>query len=162
MAYEREKELPAYTMSHVICTSALIALVFLMQFSFMHVVDNMRTQMIKRELKEITDYVSDTLANLYFLVNSTGSSNVTVQKILSLPSDVSGSTFIINITSNENFAQSTYACIKGNSQINTFSWISPSLKVANQSETIESGARAVVAGCRRNLDLGVYVWIAYS
>jgi len=137
-------------------------MVFLMQFSFMYVVDNMRTEMTKRELKEITDYVSDTLANLYFLANSTNSSNVTLQKTLSLPSDVGGSTFIINITSNENFAQSTYAWIKGNSQINTSSWISPSLKIGNQSQTIESGGKTVVAGCRRYADLNVYVWIAYD
>jgi len=154
--------LPAYTISHVICTSALIALVFLMQFSFIYVVDNIRTEIVKRELKEITDYVSDTLANLYYLVNSTDSSNVTLQKILSLPSDVRSSTFVINITSNGDFAQYIYACIKGNSRINTSSWVPPSLKVGSQSQTIESGGKTVVAGCRRDLDSNVYVWIAYD
>jgi len=148
-------------MSHVICTSALIALVFLMQFSFMYVVDNMRTEMTKRELKEISDYVSDTLANLYFLTNSTNNSNVTLQKILSLPSAVGGSTFIINITANEDFAQSIYSCIKGNSRISTSSWIPPRLKIGNQSQTIESGGKTVVAGCRRDVDF-IYVWIAYD
>jgi len=149
-------------MSHLICTSALIALILLMQFSFTYVVDNMRTEMIRRELKEITDYVSDTLANLYFLANSTDSSSITLQKILSLPSDVEGSTFIINITSNEDFAQSIYAWIKGNSRIDVSSWVSPSLRVGNQSQTIESGGKTVVAGCRRGVDLDVYVWIAYD
>ncbi len=149
-------------MSHLICTSALIALILLMQFSFTYVVDNMRTEMIRRELKEITDYVSDTLANLYFLANSTDSSSITLQKILSLPSDVEGSTFIINITSNEDFAQSIYAWIKGNSRIDASSWVSPSLRVGNQSQTIESGGKTVVAGCRRGVDLDVYVWIAYD
>jgi len=149
-------------MSHVICTSALIVLVFLMQFSFMYVVDNMRTEMTKRELKEITDYVSDTLANLYFLVNFTDSSNVTLQKILSLPSDVRGLTFMIRITSKEDFVQSVYAYIKGDSRISTSSWIPPSLKVDNQSQTIESGGETVVAGCRRDVDSNVYAWIAYD
>lgn len=148
-------------MSHVICTSALIALVFLMQFSFMYVVDNMRTEMIKRELKEITDYVSDTLANLYFLVNSTGYSTVTLEKTLKLPSDVGGSTFIMNITLNGDFAQSIYAYIKSNPQVDVSSWILPSLKVENQT-SIESGRGTVVAGCRRDVDLNVYVWIAYD
>jgi len=149
-------------MSHVICTSALIALIFLMQTSFMHVVNNMKTEMIERELKEITDYVSDTLANLYFLANSTDSSNVTLQKTLSLPLDVGGSTFIVNITSNEDFAQAIYGCVKGNSQISTSSWISPSLKIGNQSQTIESGGKTVFAGCRRDVNLDIYVWIAYG
>jgi len=148
-------------MSHLICTSALIALILLMQFSFTYVVDNMRTEMIRRELKEITDYVSDTLANLYFLANSTDSS-ITLQKILSLPSDVEGSTFIINITSNEDFARYIYACIKSNSRIDASSWVSPSLRVGNQSQTIESGGKTVVAECRRDVDLNVYVWIAYD
>lgn len=159
---EREGELPSYTMSHVICTSALIGLVFVMQVSFMQVADNMRTEMFKRELKEIADYVSDTLANLYFLADSTDSSNVTLQKTLSLPSDVGGSIFVVNITSSEDFAQATYACIKGNPRINTLSWISPSLKIGNQSQAVESGGKTVVAGCRQDVDLNVYVWITYG
>jgi hypothetical protein len=153
--------LPAYTISHVIFTSALIALIFVMQFSFIYVVDNMKTEMIKRELKEITDYVSDTLANLYFLVNSTNYSNVALEKTLNLPSHVEDSTFVINITLDEGSAQSIYAYIKDNSLIGASSWILPGLKVENQT-LIESGGRTVVAGCRRGVDLNVYAWIAYA
>jgi len=153
--------LPAYTVSHVIFTSALIALIFLMQFSFIYVVDNMKMEMIKRELKEITDYVSDTLANLYFLLNSTNYSNVTLEKTLNLPSHVEDSTFVINITLDEGSAQSIYAYIKDNSRITASSWILPGLKVENQT-LIESGGRTVVAGCRLGVDLNVYAWIAYA
>ncbi len=148
-------------MSHIIFTSALIALIFLMQFSFTFVVDNMKTEMIKRELKEITDYVSDTLANLHFLVNSTNYSNVTLEKTLNLPSHVQDSIFIINITLNEGSAQSIYAYLKDNIQIDVSSWILPGLKVENPT-LIESGGRTVVAGCRRGVDLNVYAWIAYA
>jgi len=153
--------LPAYTISHVIFTSALIALIFVMQFSFIYVVDNMKTEMIKRELKEITDYVSDTLANLYFLVNSTNYSNVALEKTLNLPSHVEDSTFVINITLDEGSAQSVYAYLKDNSLIGASSWILPGLKVENQT-LIESGGRTVVAGCRWGVDLNVYAWIAYA
>lgn len=131
-----------------------------MQFSFVFVVDNMKTEMIKRELKEITDYVSDTLANLYFLVNSTNYSNVMLEKTLNLPSHVQDSFFVINITLNEGSAQSIYAYLKDNSRIDVSSWILPGLKVENQT-SIESGRGTVVAGCRRGVDLNVYVWLAY-
>jgi hypothetical protein len=153
--------LPAYTISHVIFASALITLIFVMQFSFIPIVDNMKTEMIKRELKEITDYVSDTLANLYFLVNSTNYSNVILEKTLNLPSHVENSIFIINITLDEGSAQSIYGCIKDNMQIDVSSWILPGLKVENQT-AIESGGKTVVAGCRRGVDLNVYVWLAYA
>ena len=153
--------MPAYTMSHIIFTSALIALIFLMQFSFTFVVDNMKTEMIKRELKEITDYVSDTLANLYFLVNSTNYGDVTLEKTLNLPSYVEHSVFVINITLDEGSAQSIYACIRDNSQIDVSSWIIPGLKVENPT-SIESGRGTVVAGCRRGVDLDVYAWLAYA
>ncbi len=148
-------------MSHIIFTSALVALIFLMQFAFIFVVDNMKTEIIERELKEITDYVSDTLANLYFLVNSTNYSNVTLEKTLNLPSHVEDSIFVINITLNEGSAQSIYAYLKDNSRIDVSSWILPGLKVENQT-SIESGGRTVVAGCRRGVDLDVYAWIAYA
>ncbi|UCE16030.1 MAG: hypothetical protein JSV12_09325 [Candidatus Bathyarchaeota archaeon] len=153
--------MPSHTMSHIIFTSALIALIFLMQFSFTAVVDNMKTEMIKRELKEITDYVSDTLANLYFLVNSTNYSNVTLEKTLNLPSHVQNSIFVINITLNEGSAQSIYAYIKDNSRIDVSSWILPGLKVGSQSQTIESGRETVVAGCSR-VSTSALVWIVYK
>lgn len=152
--------MPAYTISHVIFTSALIALIFLMQFSFLYVVDNMKMEMIRRELKEIADYVSDTLANLYFLVNSTNYSNVTLEKTLNLPSHVQESTFIINITSNGGVAQSVHAYLKDNSQVDASSWILPGLKVGSQT-SVESGGRTVVARCSR-VSASVLVWIAYK
>jgi hypothetical protein len=73
---------------------------------------------------------------------------------------VENSIFIINITLDEGSAQSIYGCIKDNMQIDVSSWILPGLKVENQT-AIESGGKTVVAGCRRGVDLNVYVWLAY-
>jgi uncharacterized protein YraI len=74
---------------------------------------------------------------------------------------VENSIFIINITLDEGSAQSIYGCIKDNMQIDVSSWILPGLKVENQT-AIESGGKTVVAGCRRGVDLNVYVWLAYA
>ena len=157
--------MPAYTMSHVICTSALIALVFVMQFSFMQVADNMRTQMIKRELREISDYVSDSLANLYFLANSTDCANVTLEKTLSLPSKVQDLRYSLSIYFNASTfeALSVNASTRGSLWVEATSWLLPGLKVdPNATKTIVSGDKTVVARCSRNVDFKVYVWIAYN
>jgi len=152
-------------MSHIICTSALIALVFVMQFSFMYVADNMRTEMSKRELREISDYVSDSLANLYFLANSTDCANVTLEKTLSLPSNVQGFTYSLSIYFNASTfeALSVNASTRGSLWAEATSWLLPGLKVdPNATKTIVSGDKTVVAGCSRDVDLNIYVWIAYD
>jgi len=152
----------APTISHVICTTALIALIFMMQFSYFYVVDNIREEMTKRELKEIADYVSDTLANLYFLANSTNR-DVELQKTLSLPSDIKGSTYLMEIVFNNEtlLAQGVHAYVKDRSWIDATSWLLPGLRVDGQYETVESGGKTVVAGCR-HISTSVYVWIAYE
>lgn len=149
-------------MSHVICTTALIALIFVMQFSYFYVVDNISAEMTRRELKEIADYVSDTLANLYFLANSTNR-NVVLQKALNLPSAIRGSTYLMQIEFNETtrVAQNVHGCIKGKSWIDATSWILPGLRLDGQYETVESGGKTVIAGCKRD-STSVYVWIAYE
>jgi len=152
-------------MSHIICTSALIALVFVMQFSFMYVADNMRTEMSKRELREISDHVSDSLANLYFLANSTDCANVTLEKTLSLPSNVQGFTYSLSIYFNASTfeALSVNASTRGSLWAEATSWLLPGLKVdPNATKTIVSGDKTVVAGCSRDVDLNIYVWIAYD
>ena len=154
--------MPAPTMSHVICTTALIALIFLMQFSYFYVVDNISAEMARRELKELADYVSDTLANLYFLANSTNR-DVVLHKTLSLPSVVRGSTYLMEIVFNETrLAQHVHAYIKGKSWIDATSWLLPGLSVDDdQYEPVESGEKTVIAGCTRD-SMSVYVWIAYG
>ena len=154
--------MPAPTMSHVICTTALIALIFVMQFSYFYVVDNISAEMTRRELKEIADYVSDTLANLYFLANSTNR-DVVLQKALNLPSAIRGSTYLMQIEFNEttSVAQHVHGYIKGKSWIDATSWILPGLTLDGQYEKVESGGKPVIAGCKRD-STSVYVWIAYE
>ncbi len=149
-------------MSHIILTSALIALIFLMQFSFMYVVDNMRTEITQRELKEIADYVSDSLGNLYLLANSTDCDNVTLKKTLSIPSHIQGLTYNLSLyydtTTNE--AISVNASTTGSLKSEATSWLPPSLKVnLDATQTIVSDVETVVAGCAR-ADSYVSVWIA--
>jgi len=160
--------LPASPVSHVVCTAALVILIFTMQFYYLHVVDNIWVEMVERELKEIADYVSDTLANLYFLANST-KTEVTLIKTLSLPSDVRDSTYIVKIVKNEatGFAQSIHVYLKGRSGVDATSWILPGLKIDEKEYTpIESGGKTVVAGCSRTVlpqkKPDIYVWIGYK
>lgn len=150
--------MPAPTMSHVIFTGALIAMIFVAQFFYLYVVDNIWAEMTRRELKEISDYVSDTLANLFFLVNST-SSNVTIEKNLNLPSDIQDSVYVVRIENDaEDFAESINAYLEKKPWINANSWLLPGLRVDQENKEVESGEKTLVAGCRR-VETGVYLWI---
>ncbi len=153
--------MPEQMISHLICTTALIILIFMMQFSYTYVVDNIWAEMVERELKEIADYVSDTLANLYFLANSTNS-DVIIEKTLNFPSDIRGSTYTVEIVVNATgSAQYIHAYLKGKPWISAASWLLPGLSVDKKihESIIESGGKAVVAGCSR-VSMNVYVWIA--
>jgi len=150
--------LPAPTMSHVILTGALLILIFTVQIFYSYVVDNMWAEMVRRELKELSDSVSDTLANLYFLANST-SLDTTLRKTINLPSRVSGSSYIVEIVNSGGSAQSVKAYLEVKTWINAVSWLPPGLKVnpliqANQA--IQSIGRAALAGCTR-VSKNVYV-----
>ena len=150
--------MPAPTMSHVICTGALIVVIFVAQFFYLNVVNNIWAEMSRRELKEIADYVSDTLANLFFLVNST-SSNVTIEKNLNLPSDIQDSIYAVRIENDtEYFAESINAYLEKKPWINASSWLLPGLRVDEENNEVESGEKTLVAGCRR-VDTDVYLWI---
>jgi len=154
--------MPAPTISYMICTGALIVLIFTVQLFYLHVVDNIWADMAKRELKEITDYVSDTIANLYFLANSTNA-DVSLEKTLNLPKDVSGSGYNMSILRDSgNFAQRVQAAFKGKAWLKATSWLPPGLKVNLQKDqTIEGGGRHAVAGCSR-VSSNTYVWIGYK
>jgi len=139
-------------MSHVICTAALLVLIFVMQFFYLYVVNNVQAEMAMRELKEIADYVSDTLANLYFLVKST-SSDVTLEKNLNLPLVIADSIYVVKIQSD-----AVYAYLKGKSVQYATAWLLPGLMVDQAFHEVESSAGTVVAGCDRR-GMNVYVWI---
>lgn len=146
-------------MSHVICSAALIALIFVSQFFYVQVINNLEAEMTKRELQEVADYVSDTLANLYFLVNST-QSDVEMKKSLNLPSEIRDSIYTVKITFNASgYARNVTAHLKGQPWVSADSWLLPGLKVDQlESEIVESGEKTVIAGCSRK-STDVYVWI---
>jgi hypothetical protein len=145
-------------MSHVVCSAALIALIFVSQFFYLQVVTNLQSEMTRRELKEIADHVSDTLANLYLLVNSTDR-DVELEKSLDLPSEIRDSTYVVAIVSNASgSAQNITTYLKGQPWIKGSSWLLPGLKVDPESEIVESSEKTVVARCRRE-NTEVLVWI---
>jgi len=150
--------LPAPTISHVILTGALIILVFAVQFSYVYVVQNMWAEMVRRELKELTDYVSDTLANLYLLVNST-SLDTTLKKTINLPSRVSGSSYKLEIVTFGSSAQSVKAYVEVKTWVNATSWLPPGLKVNSMiqaNQVIQSIGGTAQARCTR-VSKNVYV-----
>lgn len=124
-------------------------------------VDNIWEEMSRRELKEIADYVADTLANLYFLVNSTNI-DTTIEKTLNLPLEVGDASYYVEIRNQSNTATGVEAYFQSKSWLNVTSWLPPGLKVdTNQTQPILSNGKTVIAGCSR-ISSNVYVWIAYK
>jgi len=147
-------------MSHIICISALIALIFVMPLFYFSVVGNINAEMTERELKEVADYVSNSLGNLYLLANSTDC-NVLLKKGLDLPSSIRDSTYYVEIVYNHSDGSAQYvnAYSKDSSEIHADSLILPGPKADNETGCIiESGEKTVIAGCTRN-GTGVYVWL---
>ncbi|MEM2103941.1 MAG: hypothetical protein QW717_03520 [Candidatus Bathyarchaeia archaeon] len=155
--------MPAPAISHLICTSALVMLIFLLPFFYATVIDNIRNDMICRELREIADYVSNTIANLYFLVNSTETLNVALQKeLVYLPSNVENFVYILEIAKNGEHASRVVAYLKDKPSVTADAWLAPGLKIDNaRNNPIVSCGLTVTAGCQRNVT-GVYVWICYG
>ncbi len=139
----------------------LIVLIFLMPVYYSTVANNVSVDMQKRELKEISDYVANTLENLYFLVNSTDYSSASVQKdLIYLPSSVEDSVFILAIAGSGGQAQKVTAYLRGAPTTVSDAWFPAGLKMGGRI-SIESGSsRIPVAECNRN-STGVYVSIWY-
>ncbi len=147
--------------SQLICTTALIVLIIILPVYYSNVQDNIRVNVIKIELKEIADYVSSTLANTYFLVNSTDSTPLNLTKTLMyLPDTVESSFFVVRIDSVGTTATSVTAYVKDQPSIQSTAWLSTGLKCQNL-EPVESGKGTVAAGCYRD-QTGVYVQLGYE
>ena len=155
--------MPAPTMSHLIATSALIIMIATMQVSYFYIVDNVWEEMTRRELKEIADYVSDTIANMYFLVNSTNHHDVTLEKTLDLPTEIADSSYIIQILNDtDGFAQSVLAFLENKSWLNANSWLPPGLRVEeSDNRQILINGKTVLAGCLVRAG-NAYVWLGYE
>ncbi len=153
--------MPAPAISHLICSGALVMLIFLLPIFYSTVANDIRAGMTQKELKEISDYVSSTLANLFFLVNSSNVREITMQKsLIFLPSVVEDSIYILRIEAAGSDVIQISTFLKGSPSVVGSAWIGPGLKVTNQN-TIESGGRNVLAGCTRNAT-GTFAWIRYG
>jgi hypothetical protein len=152
----------APTISHLILTGALIGIIFAVQVFYFYIVDNISSEMVKRELRELTDYVADTIANLYLLLNATNT-NPPLEKTLRLPIDIGGSFYTLEITRDaSNNAQTVKGVIQGKSWLNVTSWLPRGLKLdVSRTQTIGNSVKTAVAGCLRAAT-NVYVWIAYK
>lgn len=150
--------MPAPAIGHLICTMVLVALILLMPTFYGIAINNIRLEMLKRELKEVTDYVSNTLENLYFLVNSTSCIDVSLEKeLIYMPTLIENSFYVLSISKNGANAQNVTAYLTDNISVSAVAWLSPGLKWKASNSIVSSG-RKVVAGCSRNVT-GIYVWI---
>ena len=149
----------AQTISHIIGIVALVALIFVLPLFYSLIVNNVTMEMKERELKEVADYVSNSLWNLHILANST-SSDILVTKKLDLPSTIRDSSYYVEIQYGQNgFAQHVAAYMKNDIQLRSTSLIFPGFIADNSTGYfIESGEQIFIAGCTLN-STGSYVWI---
>ena len=148
----------APTMGHLIGMIALVSLIFVLPIFYFSIVDNVAVEMKERELKEVADYVSNSLWNLHILANS--SNSVLMTKKLDLPSSIRGSTYFVEIVPDqEGSVQYVTAYMNVSSVVTATSLVFPGLKADNVTGClIEGSASLVVAGCNLN-STGSYVWI---
>ena len=146
--------------SHIICTAALLTLILVLPFAYANIRDNIKTNVTQLELKEIADYVSSTLANTYFLVNSTNSPNTTLTKALVyLPQTVEGSFFKLKIDGNLSYATGVTVELISTPPVKATAWLPAGL--SGGGLLVESKRGLVLAGCIRN-STGTYVLLDYE
>jgi hypothetical protein len=130
-----------------------------MPFFFAMERNSFSEEMAKRELTEISDYTSNTLANLYFLANSTNYVELDITKeLLYLPLTVEDSVYVLSIISMDDLnASKVTAFLSDKAGVVGYSWLIPGLKMMKES-VVEVGSKPVFAGCYRNAT-GFYVWL---
>lgn len=132
-----------------------------MPFFYSAVIDSIHVDTVQIELREIADYVSSTFANLFFLVNSTRYDVNLTKELIYLPSTVEESIYIIRIEESGGKALKITAYLKYKPSVAAGAWLVPGLKIDATGSYIESAARPVIAGCRRD-GADVYIWIDYG
>lgn len=149
----------APTMSYLICSMGLIILIIVMPYFFAIERNSFADQIAERELTEISDYTANTLANLFFLANSTNSESLDITKeLLSLPLTVEGSFYTLNITfTDSNSALKVFAFLRDKPWVVGDSWLLPGLKLLKTSSVNIDGS-SVTAGCHRAVE-GFSVWL---
>jgi len=153
--------LAAPAISHLIGTIGFIVLIFVLPLFYFNIVQNVETDVISRELQEIVDYTSSTVENLYFLVNSTNSQDLVMEKeLVYLPTYVEESVFQLELVSNETDGEGLYvrAVLKNDNSVEAYSWLIPGLRVVENMKIVESIDQNVFVGCSRNVT-DTYIWI---
>jgi hypothetical protein len=153
--------LAAPAIGHLIGTTGLIVLIFVLPLFYTTIVDNIEVDVMKRELQEIADYTSNTIENLYFLVNSSNSLSVSSleKELVYLPSTVEDSVYRLEIVPSINGSSPyVHAQLITDASVAVNSWLLPGLDVVEENSSIESSEKIVVVGCSRD-DEGVNVWI---
>lgn len=150
----------APTISHVICSMGLIALIFILPMFYSIISTNIENEVVVRELQEIVDYTSNSITNLYLLVNSTDyDGTISLQKeLMYLPSRVQDSSYVLELFEDVSDGTISYvsANMTKNPSISAISWIAPGLKLASDSSELEITEIPLVIYCQRN-DTGTYV-----
>jgi len=139
------------TMSYLICSMALIVLILVLPSFFEIQRNSIADEMTRRELTEIADYTSDTLANLFFLAESAQSSAISLTKeLMYLPLTVGDSFYVLRIDDDGN-SPKVIAYIKDQQWISGQSWVAPSLdvdpEISVEINSYELNAKIAVASC---------------
>jgi hypothetical protein len=151
----------APAISHLLGTIGFIVLIFFLPLFYFNIVENIQTDVALRELKEVADYSSNTVGNLYFLVNSTNSDYISMEKeLIYFPTEVENSIYILEIKSNVTTGEAEYvsAKLKNDDSVEAISWLLPGLKIIESQDLVESTQETIFIGCSRNAT-GVYLWL---
>jgi hypothetical protein len=148
----------APTMSYLICSIALVALIVIMPFFFAMERDSLAEQIAKRELTEISDYTSNTIANLFFLAKSTNSETLNLSKeLIYLPLTVEGSFYKLNIVQDGDSPLKVVAFLRDKPWVAGESWVAPGPDLLKNS-LVDIDGSSVTAKCDRNVN-DFYVWL---
>jgi len=140
--------MPAPTITHLICATALIVLIIVMQFFYMQIVSNVQAEIIRRELKDIADHTSNTFSNLYYLLNSSSSTEI-LKKTLEVPEKVEEILYYIQINydTSSNEAESIKVYLVSDNSIYAVSWLPPGLKVNTSMNLIVLSSENNIFAC---------------
>lgn len=151
----------APAISHLLGTIGFIVLIFFLPLFYFNIVENIQTDVALRELKEVADYTSNTIGNIYFLVNSTNSDYISIEKeLIYFPTEVENSIYVLEIKSNITTGEAEYvtAKLKNDNSVEAISWLLPGLKIIGNPILVESTQETIFIGCNRNAT-GVYLWL---
>lgn len=139
---------------------ALVVLILVIPVFYSVEMSSIETEITEIELAEIADYTSNTLANLYFLANSTNNLNINLTKeLIYLPLTVQDSPYTLSIISVGGNASKVTASIQGTTT-SADSWLVPGLKVG-ESYSLDIIRGTVVAGCYRS-GSDFHIWLGYG